>query len=375
MKKNKFLLITIAYWIGAGLAPIICVFSEFGWNLGFDYAKFYSPLFFYPLIFGVFSVYFSLRTILFFLALPRKQRFDVSLSGLLIFFLAASILITAVEVSGRPAIWEVKKMALEETINNITSPSREITNWSQFIEHFREHPETPKNSDFPGDRSTYTQEINQLNKIRGEFNEIIVNTSKNVENWSFTRYFYFVSFFLQQLALLSLFTTISFVSIPRFKMPETSEKLLIFVPGQKSQSNSETSGSSALKQHFILLSISLFFGLVWLYMRLAFDSDKLNLYGEDLISTSAGTFIIGIAYVLAMIYLTIRLWFVYKETFQVVYNFIAAFIGLGLTFLSTRSGGNLLGSDASPQNYAICALAVIIILFPWYIAYRDTLDS
>ena len=382
MKKRRILLITIIYWISAGLAPLICVFFEFGWRLGFDYAKFYSPLFFYPLIFGLFSVYFSLRTILFFLALPRRQRFDIPLSGLMLFFLTSSILITGVELSGRPAIWEVKKEAIENSISAIVSPNREINSWDQFIEHFREHPETPKLSDFYGDRSAYQEELTKLNALREEFNEIIIITSKNIGNWSFTRYFYVVSFFVQQFALLCLFTTISFISIPKFQAPldpeETTafEEDFILVPGYVRQRNPEPSEKFvSLKKHYILLSISLFFGLAWLSMRLAFDTDKLNLYGENLVSTSAATFVIGIAYVLAMIYLTVRLWLVYQETFQVIYNLAAAIIGLALTFLSTRSGGNFLGSNASPQNYVICIAAVAIILFPWYIAYRDTLDQ
>lgn len=353
MKKHKILLITLVYWIGAGLAPVTCVLFEFGFELGFDYAKFYSPLFFYPLMFGVFSVYFSSRTILFFLALPKRQRFNIPLSGILLFLLTLSVLITTVEMSGRPAIWEVKKASIEEIIAHSESSNKEIKNWQGFIEHFREHRKKEEVFGILDNVDEYRLESERLENVREEFNETIINASKDIENWSFTRYFYFISFFLQQLALLSLFFTISFISIPRF---------------------TENKDDSVLKKHFILLSISLFFGLAWLYMRPAFDLDKINLYGENLISTSAATFVIGIAYVLAMLYLSTQLWLHFKEKLQVVYNSIATIFSIGLTIFSIRPGGNLLGSDASPQNYAICMLAIIIIISPWCMAYRDKLD-
>ncbi|MEM9273052.1 MAG: hypothetical protein AAGA80_08830 [Cyanobacteria bacterium P01_F01_bin.143] len=353
MRVKKIPFITFMYWVIAGVAPLGSVLLEFGWNIGFDYAKFYSPLFFYPFIFGPLLVYFEFHTILFFLALPLRQRFNLSLRILLIFFLTVSILINTVEISGRPAIWEVKKSAIEATIISSRLSSSEITTWDEFIQHFRSHPETPKSDEFD-DRKSYQIEVTRLNKIRSEFNDIIVQSSKKINNWSLTRYFYFPSFFIQQFVIFSLFITISFITNPRLTLT--------------------TARQNQVKKHLILLSMSLFFGIIWLYMRLAFDIDKLNLYGGDLISTSAATFFIGFLYVLAIIYLTRMLWSIYQEKFQVTYNIIAAIMGIVLTVFSTRPGGNFLGSDASPQNYAICILAIVIILFPWYITYKDILD-
>jgi hypothetical protein len=350
---SKYSLITLFYWLITGVIPISCILIEFGGELGFDYAKFYSPLFFYPLIFGVCSVYFSLRSISYFFSLPSSQRFNLSLSALLLFVLILSIVITSVEYSGSPAIWEVKKAAIESTIANTQEKNQFITSWDKFVKHFREHPGVPKKEVF-NTIDEWKNEEKRIKLSRNEFNRIIVNASNNAKNWSSTKYSYLASFFFQQLALFCLFLTISFISIPKFQeYPQTEARL---------------------KKHLIWLSMSLSFSLIWLFMRLSFDSDKLKLYGSDLISTGAATFVIGLLYVLAMLYLTIKLWFSYKEKFQVVYNIVFAMLGFTATVYSTQSGINFLGSNASPQNYIMCIIAVLIILFPWYLAYRDTFD-
>lgn len=354
LRFRKYSLIALLYWMIAGVIPISCILLEFGGELGFNYARFYSPLFIYPLIFGVCSVYLSLRSISYFFNLPDSQRFNLPLSAILLFILTLSIVITSVEYSGLPAIWEVKKTAIESTIANMRGKNQFITSWDKFVEHFREHPGIPKRDEF--DKiSEWKDEVKRIKLARNEFNNIIVSTSQNVQNWSITKYFYLVSFFFQQLALFCLFLTISFISIPRFQEYQQTEP-------------------DRLRKHLIWLSCSLSFSLAWLFMRLPFDADKLKLYGPDLTSTGAATFVIGLMYVLAMIYLTIKLWFSYREKFQVIYNIIFAMLGFTATFYSTQSGLNFLGSNASPQNYIMCVIAIPIILFPWYFAYKDTFD-
>lgn len=368
LRKHKFFVVSILYWLFCGLIPLAVIISEFGTNKGLLYAKFYSPLYFYPLIFGFIAVYFMLRPISFLFGLEKSHRFNLRRRDLLVFILTMTLMISILEFNGNPAIWEVKESAIIETINGLNSSntSRNINNENEFIAHFINPPLDPVD-----DRLEAAVELKrqkeEIAKTREEFNEIITVASKKIQNWSITKYFYFVSFIIQLAAVFFEFIAISFMSIPKFRDQ--------YLAGLDEDSPQRKSREAQLRKYLILLSCSLTFTLAWLYMRIPFDADKTNLYGIGLISISASTIVIGSVYVISMIYITIRLLFTYGETFQVVLNVISASAGILATYISVQATENILGSDATLQNYASMAIATAIVLYPWYVAYRDLLDE
>ena len=363
-----------AYWVCAGLMPLLIVLNEFGYSTGFTYARFYSPLFFYPVIFGPIAVYFFLRPFFFLLSLHKNQRLGLSTHTLMLFVVLMSISVTAVEFSGRPAIWEVKRPAIESTIQELRQNGKisEIHSWESFIDHFSNHPKDPDFNEFGVSDDRYREAKSKLEKTRKDFNTIIEYAARKPSNWSITRYAYFLSFFIQQVAMLLLFLTISFLSMPKLK--EEIEKVPLIERLSTARDKASLQRQLSLSNQLILLSCALTFSLFWFFMRLPFDLDKSDLYGTNLVSNSAATTAIGVLYVLATLYVTLTLMFTFNERFQVVYNTIITMIGVAATVRSTQSGGNFLGSDASPQNYIICVIVSAIVLFPWFIAYQDVLE-
>ncbi len=375
--KRRFSLIAFSYWFFAGLLPLTTILLEFGWEEGFTYASFYSPLYFYPLIFGPIAVFFFLRPVFFLFSLPKNQRFNLGRQGLLGFILVMTLIVSFLEFSSNPAVWEVKKVAIVDTINtfNSSTPNREISQWADFYHHFLNHPEDPKNDDFDSVKEA-NNERERLSAVREEFNEIIVTASKSIRNWSVTRWFYFLSFLIQLLAVFFEFMTISFISMPRFQEQFVARENWDIALIDKTQNSlPRQSGEWLLRKHLILLSCSLMFTLAWLYMRIPFDIDKMNLYGVDLISISASTMVIGVFYVLAAVYITIRLFITYDEKMPAFLNAIGVVLGAFVTVLSSQINGNVLGSEATPQNYLALLITVVIVLFPWYVAYRDLLSD
>ena len=372
--KHKYSVIALlVYWLCAGLIPLSVVLSEFGYRTGFAYAKFYSPLFFYPVIFGLITVYLFLRPFFFLLRLRSPQFLGFKLRHLSIFVLTISFLVTAVEVSGRPAIWEVKKSAIEASIQELTKDGTisEIDSWDVLFDHFSNHPKIPSYQDFYI-KEEYPVVKAKIEKTRAEFSTIIEHAAQNRSNWSMTRYTYWLSFFIQQLAMLLLFVTISFLSMP--KLQERIERPSLIKRPSNNGEESSLREKLSLSNQLVLLSCALTFSLFWFYMRLPFDIDKSDLYGTSLISNSASTTAIGVLYVLAALYVTLTLRFRFDEKFQVVYNIVIAFLGVMGTIQSAQTGGNFLGSDASPQNYIICVITLAIVLFPWYVMYNEILE-
>jgi len=374
ISNHRYSVISLSiYWLCAGLIPLLTVLNEFGYSIGFTYARFYSPLFFYPVIFGPITVYFFLRPFFFLLRLHKDQRLGLSIRTLLLFVVLMSISVTAVEFSGRAAIWEIKKPAIESTIQELRKNGRisEIRDWDNFIDHFSKHPKDPAFNEF-GVSEQYREAKLKLEKTRKDFSTIVEYAARKPSNWSATRYTYFLSFFIQQTAMLLLFLTISFLSMPKLK--EEIEKVPLIESVSKANKESSLQRKQSLSNQLILLSCALTFSLFWFFMRLPFDLDKSDLYGTSLVSNSAATTAIGVLYVLATLYVTLTLMFTFNEKFQVVYNTIITLIGITATVRSTQSGGNFLGSDASPQNYIICVIVSAIVLFPWFIAYKDILE-
>ena len=357
MKCYPFFSISLIYWLFAGILPLVALIIDFGYELGIVYARHYPALFIYPLLFGVVSVYLLSRPFAFLLSLKKRIRFNLSRRYLIIFIIIFSLFVFIVEVSGKPAIWGVKKDAIEA---QLTTQRTYFNVWQDFESFFKEPPKIPNRENYDSD-SDYQQADEKVKARQKEYDQIIVEAAKNSSNFSITRYFYFVSFCLQVISLVSLFITISFLCIPKLKLQIESFEL----PQKKDTTMRRLVNSQ------VLLSVSLIVASCWLFMRLSFENYKLDLYGTSGISIVGAAIFIGIAYILALIYLTIPL-FISNERLQAWLNIVVMILGVVLSILIFPKISVI---DLDILSYAAALLLIILIGVPWFIAYKDIFDN
>lgn len=379
IKRKKLTCITTIYWLVTGWIPLICIMSDFGRELGFEYAKFYSHLFIYPFMIGGASVYLSLRSIDFFFKLSPQQRFNLSFYGCFLFIFVVSASMTVIEISGKPAIWGVTKVGVERTIGEIErfQKSRGINDWSGFIEHFYDPLKAPPVAT-ERDEENIDETINQR---RSDFDEIITTASKKAENWSYTKYAYFLSLFVQYIAIFSLFTITLLICNLEFgsnnveiSNSNTEENLLILPPQyQKNQQDKKTKSKQLeeqLNRSYTYLFFSLISAALWLCMRGVCDFEQLDLYGEELSNTSATTLFIGTLCVLVISRVAMTQAVKHKEKVPAISSVIGFATGL-IIAIEQATLGDILGSDAPIQSYLIFAIAAIVFFYPWYVTDRD----
>lgn len=383
LKKNPYLAVTLLYFLIAGFLPTLCILLEFReGNLGWTYSKLYSPLFYYPLIFGTVATYFFLRPFKFLLSLPNYCRFGLSKKRLLALVTLMTLIILVVDLAQTAAIWEISPNVVD---NN--------PNWADTIRHVKNPPVNPERQYYGADERKFKVQQQQILRKRKKFVDEISNVNLyNFNNFSITHWFYLLSLYTQSFVLLSMFWTVTFFSIPRFR-----ERILkdSYSPQKKSSNfasrssilmskilkkvklpqlntiNQNKNNVESLKKNVILLSVSILFGLIWFPMRVEFERSKLQIYGD----INAVILVIGSLYIISVILITYNLVAIFKEKAQAAITVLGTVASIGVSWQIWQFGFNVLGSKATLQNYLICLLGIVIFLWPWCWFYRDTLNE
>lgn len=364
-RRHPYIWLSLIYWVIAGIIPLITLYIDFGYDLGINtYARHYPALFIYPLTFGIFSVYFLLRPFIFLLLERKEIRYNISKNVLIAIILISSVVAVVMEVTGKPAIWGVKKAGIETVIkksNSTNNPQVNFKTWNDFKLYFKEPDKNPERSDYTNDNE-YKKAKDKTKKKQKEYLNIISKTAKSSLNWSITQFSYFFSFFIQAFALISLFLTISFLSI--FKLKSNLQKLQL-------SSEKIIRVKNKTNYSLVLVSVSLIFSSFWLLMRLSFENYKNNLYGVENIS-HVGTFIfLAICYLISFVYLTITL-FISKEKTQSIINSTITILGT-ITVLTIFPKISIIDFDYA--TYIGGLMLFILIGLPWLIAYGEVLTN
>jgi hypothetical protein len=105
------------------------MFTVYGWSTGWSLMGFYSHLFWFPLLFGIIQVLFLTRLLETFDLSGRKLFRRVALP----FSIATVIAGSFIEITERPALFELKPALIKQTISG--------TNNTTFLDHLL-HPQT-----------------------------------------------------------------------------------------------------------------------------------------------------------------------------------------------------------------------------------------
>jgi hypothetical protein len=300
-----------AYWLLAGVAPLIFLLIEFRKaitlagnesSLGSLCARTYSQLFLYPLVFGPFLAWFVAEPVVYTWRLPEMKA-----GGRYVAVAILTLAVVAIAHSefsdGNRAIWEFSPDKLKEVVVN----------------HFVAPEEAG--------RERFEQELNALAAER---------------RWSWTRYAYMVSFVVQVATLFLTFVTTGLLAV----LPSASRN------------------REEYRVAVVHLAAAVIVSLVWLIMRRVFLEEKELIYrsegipGADLIASIL--FAAGVAYSAG------TLVHQFGEKVKATIEIVTAVATIAV-FFNPKSIQALFGRQATFTSYGLSFVALLLILTPWII--------
>lgn len=304
------------YYVLAGYVP--AAYVEKGYANGPAFIALYSPVFRYPEFFGWLTIILLIRPVLYLTSL-RGFREARDRLLMLLFLVAVSVGILMVNVDSRnipPFEVDARVLQADGRLKDHFTMSRDLT---------------------PKEKEVYQETMLTLLKER--------------KNWSTARYWYHLSVFIQIFNVLFIFAVTCALTVYGFT-PDSGH-------------------SYEFKEALVCCSLALLVSYLWLLMRVAFNYQK-PAYFPKIDNPTAELAVIAL-FLLATLFVAVRLGSWLLDTFSTVFSLASAFAGLLGTLSAVRFQEplvNAFGKNSGTAPYWTILLVVGSVLLIFFIMAR-----
>lgn len=303
------------YYVLAGYVPADYV--EKGYANGPAFIALYSPVFRYPQFFGWITIMLLIRPVLYLTSL-RGFRGTRDRLLMLLFLVMLSVGILAVNMdSHNIAPFEVDASVLQA---------------DGLTDHF-----------------TMTRDLTL--KEKEVYQETMLSRLKDSKNWSTARYWYHLSVFIQIFNVLFIFAVTCALTVYGFT-PDSGH-------------------SYEFKEALVCCSLAILVSYLWLLMRVAFNYQKPAYFPR--IDNPTAEFAVIALFLLATLFVAVRLSSWLLDTFSIVFSLATTFAGLAGTLSAVRFQEPLVdafGKNSGTAPYWTILLVVGAVLLIFFIMTR-----
>jgi hypothetical protein len=336
--NNPQFWIPATYWFLAGLVPNLILHAEF-LEINDKYQDFswhctsaYSHFFVFPLFFGILFVAFLVKPFRFVMNTPSYRKYRKAFMVLIGFIVVLAFII---EVSGTPAIWEIKPDILQKD--------------TAIIEFFNNPNDTDRDKLIP----RYGDKLSSLlidgkatqNRSPKEYQYLSV---KAIKHSSLTRWAYFLSFIIQTFSLIVAFLTFYLFAFIGVDLPKKEREVY--------------------RQNATYIVLGLLSGFFWFLMRLIYETKERSLlygYNGDPGLNEHGAFIwISFLYLFATVCIIASVWDFLGSTLKSFASIVTFLISLGFFEVVTTADQlrQTFGRNPAPQHYVVHFLVFVLVM-------------
>lgn len=339
--------LALIYFVFAALLPIVSILTNY--EDGETFIKFYSHLYLYPAFFGWLTILLLIYPVKYLYSnkILIQRRFKI----LFLIILILSVFMLMVDInSTNTAPFEIKANILE------SNPDlKDHFKTTPFDRNRKKISDEERSRLSDESRKKYDEERKKYDEANEKYYYTALELIENSDNWSTSRFFHYISVFVQ---ILSVFIT-GFIT-------------LILVHSKFTDSVED---SYEFRAAYLCCSSVVLISYLWLLMFVAFEHQKQDYFFE--ISNQATFYVVLFGFFIVTLLLPIM--FVKLIGGDLVNNLIPIILLLGgagsALFFATNNKDTLVklfGKNAEINNYWIILLGIIIVFaVPFIFFYKD----